>query len=87
MSQQSSRGAAWDKLRLKCLDRDGWVCAYCGKHLEGKDATADHIIAKENGGKDELTNLVSACRKCNGEKSDRIMVRMNWFNKKWLNNL
>ena len=60
---------------------------YCGKPLEGKDATADHVIAKENGGKDELTNLLSACRKCNGEKSDRVVVRMNYVNKQWLGRL
>jgi 5-methylcytosine-specific restriction endonuclease McrA len=87
LSKNSSRGAAWEALRLKVLNRDGWVCAYCGKALEGKDATADHIIAKENGGKDEMSNLVSSCRKCNGEKSDRVMVRMNYYNRGWLSNL
>lgn len=84
MSQQSSKGASWDRLRLKVLNRDNWVCSYCGKHLEGADATADHIIAKNNGGEDRLDNLVAACRKCNGTKQDRVLVRMPWYNKDWL---
>ena len=87
MSANSSRGSAWEVLRKRVLERDGWQCQYCGKMLEGSDATADHILAKENGGIDEMSNLVAACRKCNGEKSDRVIVRMNWYNKNWLNSL
>ena len=87
MSQQSSRGAAWEALRLKVLERDAWTCMYCGKHLEGRDATADHILAKENGGKDEMSNLLAACRTCNGTKSDKMVVRMPWYNKTWLGSL
>ena len=87
MSANSSRGAGWEALRKRVLERDAWQCQYCGKHLEGSDATADHILAKENGGIDEMSNLVAACRKCNGEKSDRMLVRMNWVNKNWLQSL
>ena len=64
------RGKEWDTLRIATLNRDGWTCAYCGKHLEGKDAQADHILALENGGENALYNLVAACGKCNGTKSD-----------------
>lgn len=84
MSAGSARGAAWARLRLAVLERDGWVCAYCGKALEGDDATADHIVPRGTGGRDELTNLVAACRRCNGKKSDRELVRANWVNARWL---
>jgi len=87
MAKDSSRGAAWEKLRVKVLNRDNWVCSYCGKHLEGSDATADHIIAKANGGEDRLDNLIAACRKCNGTKQDRVLIRMPWYNKEWLDAL
>lgn len=84
MSRQSSRGAAWNRLRLSVLERDGWVCAYCGKSLEGDDATADHVVPKPAGGRDELSNLVAACRTCNGRKQDRVLERLNWVNPRWI---
>ncbi|GAA2082239.1 hypothetical protein GCM10009840_17940 [Pseudolysinimonas kribbensis] len=84
MSKGSSRGSGWERLRLACLERDGWVCTYCGKALEGDDATADHVTPREAGGRDEMTNLVAACRTCNGRKSDRELMRVDWFNTRWL---
>lgn len=87
MSKQSSRGPEWETLRLATLDRDGWVCQYCGKDLIGDDATADHITPKDLGGVDALWNLVAACRKCNGRKSNHIFIRMPWFNPNYLDRL
>lgn len=87
MSKLSSRGAAWDAVRLQCLDRDGWVCQYCGKHLIGSDATADHLTPRSQGGVDELWNLLAACRKCNGHRQDRVLIRTNYFNRAWLDRL
>ena len=83
MSKISSRGTSWDALRLKVLDRDGWTCNYCGKHLEGSDGTADHVVPKNLGGEDRLDNLVAACRKCNGSKQDRTLIRMDYRNPRW----
>lgn len=79
MSKLSSQGAKWDSTRLYVLQRDGFVCAYCGKHLEGKDATADHIVAKANGGTDDAWNLVASCVSCNGRKSDKVIERRLWL--------
>ena len=88
MSEQSSRGAAWQKVRLAVLDRDGWICTACGKPLDGPDATVDHVIPKNLGGTDDEDNLVAMCRTCNGRKSDRIEpIRQNWFNPRWLTHL
>lgn len=87
MSEQSSRGPKWDALRKRVLDRDGWTCVYCGKALEGKDATADHIIPKDMGGEDIESNLVASCRSDNGRKSNKVMLRMPWVNPKWLDSL
>jgi 5-methylcytosine-specific restriction endonuclease McrA len=87
MSAGSSRGAAWNALRLQVLDRDGWVCSYCARAIEGYDATVDHILAVNNGGTDDLGNLTSACRSCNGSKSDREIRRVAGFNSNWLSRL
>ena len=87
MSKQSSRGSEWAATRLRVLNRDGWICVYCGKHLEGDDATADHVIPKDAGGTDDDSNLVASCRADNGRKSNKTMIRMNWFNPNWLESL
>ena len=84
MSVGSSRGAAWEAVRRAVLERDGWQCSYCHKHLEGRDATVDHIVPKAAGGTDEADNLVAACRRCNGIKSDQLVARMPWYNPNWL---
>lgn len=84
MSKQSSRGTQWEATRLRVLDRDGWICMYCAKPLEGMDATADHITPKDAGGEDIDTNLIAACRACNGRKSNKVLIRMPWINRNWL---
>ncbi len=81
MSKQSSRGAAWEALRQKVLTRDGWVCAYCGSP---EATTVDHIVPKSAGGKDVEGNLVAACRRCNGLKSDKPLIRIPYRNDRWL---
>ncbi|MBD8466801.1 HNH endonuclease [Plantibacter sp. CFBP 8798] len=73
-------GAAWDSLRLQCLERDGYICGYCGN--EGNEA--DHIIPTNKGGQDELSNLITACKKCNGTKQDRTIQRTLYVNQRWL---
>lgn len=91
MSEQSSRGTAWNAVRLFVLDRDGWVCQYCRKELAGDDATADHIVSKDRwkregreGDVDDPTNLVAACRSCNSSKQDSdTLPRRNYYNPRW----
>jgi 5-methylcytosine-specific restriction endonuclease McrA len=65
-------------------------CHYCGiKTILHKDmkkystgyenwhrlATLDHKIAQANGGKDEDSNYVLACHRCNNEKSNKFTYR------------
>lgn len=80
MSKQSSRGPKWDALRERVLDRDGAICAYCGLHA----TTADHVVPKDAGGKDEMDNLVACCITCNGRKSNHLLQRVSGANPKWL---
>ena len=88
MSKHSARGAAWEAQRKRVLDRDGWVCTSCGKALEGADATVDHIepIADDPDRIYEDHELASMCRRCNGIKQDRVLVRLAWFNPRWFTN-
>lgn len=91
MSEQSSRGPEWAATRLRVLERDAWQCQYCGKPLEGDDATVDHIVSKETwrregrpGSPDTDDNLRAACRSCNSSKGDRDnLPRINYYNPRW----
>lgn len=83
MSAGSRRGAAWNAIRKQVLERDNYTCVYCGNEA----TEADHIIPVAKGGTDTMDNLVAACKKDNGTKQDRTEIRLNWFNKNWLQNL
>ncbi|WP_019060974.1 HNH endonuclease [Streptomyces prunicolor] len=84
MSQHSSKGAKWEALRLQVLQRDQYVCQLQFGDCEGQATQVDHIIAKNNGGTDTLDNLQAACRKCNGRKQDKDVVRTTYINRRWL---
>lgn len=49
--------------------RDNFECVYCGDNNR-KTLTLDHVVPQSKGGKDSWDNLVTACRRCNGEKSN-----------------
>jgi 5-methylcytosine-specific restriction endonuclease McrA len=60
------------------LKRDRWTCGYCG----GKADTVDHVLPESRRGGFTWENLISACRKCNGDKADRTPeeagMRLRW---------
>lgn len=49
--------------------RDHFKCVYCGDD-ERETLTLDHVQPRSKGGVDAWNNLVTACRRCNIEKSD-----------------
>lgn len=55
------RGAVSSKTEGKCF--------YCGD----TGTEIDHIVAKAKGGNDKLSNLVMACRSCNGAKREKTI--------------
>lgn len=57
-------GGAWDKLRLRILERDGYLCQMCkaeGRVNEAK--VVDHRTPKAKGGTDDMANLWSLCKR------------------------
>jgi 5-methylcytosine-specific restriction endonuclease McrA len=52
---------AWRAVRLAVLERDGYVCHWCGRPAD----TVDHLLARARGGGDDPANLVAACQTCN----------------------
>lgn len=58
-----------DHIKHDVWARDGGSCVRCGSHdyLE-----FDHIIPFTRGGANTVNNIQILCRRCNGEKSDRV---------------
>lgn len=60
--------------RLAIYIRDSFACVYCEQDLRNArpmDITLDHLVAQTNGGTNQATNLVTACRKCNCSRQDK----------------
>ena len=77
----------WKQLSKKVVERDGGQCAYCPTNTltPGAVMGADHIIPVNvwPEGEFEESNLVCACRTCNGRKQDRLLMRTTWIDDKY----
>lgn len=64
-------------LRFLTFSRDEFTCKYCGRTpLEDKvKLQCDHIVPVSRGGKDVLSNLITACEDCNQGKTDSMLVK------------
>jgi 5-methylcytosine-specific restriction endonuclease McrA len=51
--------------------RDGNICMYCGERFRARDLSRDHIRPVSQGGQDEWTNVITACKRCNHHKAGR----------------
>jgi len=61
-----------DEFISLCKEHD-WKCAYCGKKLNSKTITRDHIVPLTKGGNDYIENIAPACLHCNVSKSNKII--------------
>lgn len=75
-------GAAWQKLRVKILDRDDWSCQVRGLgcvpdlRMGTRNATVDHIQPLALGGTDDPSNLRACCWTCNSRLGAQLGGRM-----------
>ena len=53
--------------------RDRRICGYCGERFALRYLTRDHILPISRGGKDDWTNCVTACHKCNCTKGNKLL--------------
>ncbi len=53
--------------------RDLSVCLYCGKRFSDGELTRDHLVPLSRRGRDAWDNVVSACKRCNHYKGDRLL--------------
>ena len=56
------------------LERDDYVCAYCGELAD----QVDHVIPKRHGGLNFPNNLVASCARCNGLKGTSCSNCPEW---------
>ncbi len=68
---------AWQVMRARCIRGDNRACVACGATDERLYAA--HIVDRNDGGLDQLDNLVTLCATCNGrdtaEKAKRKRER------------
>lgn len=57
--------------------RDNHLCLYCGGHFSAHDLSRDHVIPIVKGGRDNWTNVVTACKQCNSNKGGRTPEQAN----------
>ena len=62
---ENGGGKARRRLRRAIIERDGADCWLCGNEMPMQDRTVEHLIAKSNGGTDELDNLALCHEACN----------------------
>ncbi|WPL19754.1 HNH endonuclease [Thiorhodovibrio winogradskyi] len=53
------------------FQRDGHLCLYCGGHFSDRQLSRDHVRPISQGGRNEWTNVVTACVRCNNYKAGR----------------
>lgn len=63
----------WRKRRNECYQRDNWTCLDCEtmcvnttKKDKSRVIQCHHLVARRDGGSDELSNLVTLCARCHG---------------------
>lgn len=64
-------------LRLAIYLRDSFRCLYCCADLHSadpRDITLDHLTPKVDGGSNDPSNLVTACRSCNCSRQDKSLL-------------
>ncbi|MFN0223156.1 MULTISPECIES: HNH endonuclease [Paenibacillus] len=56
-----------DDFRVMILERDRYICRYCGEYGD----TIDHIVPRAKGGHTTPVNCVCSCYACNQSKADQ----------------
>lgn len=63
------------RVRREIYEKYGGRCAYCGNPIQYEEMEIDHLIPLRNGGADDVTNYMPACRPCNFYKGTSTIER------------
>ena len=69
--RKKSKGYVSGTTRYEVLKNAKYRCELCGISADVKALEVDHIIPRNNGGSDDITNFQSLCYSCNATKRDR----------------
>lgn len=69
--RKKSKGYVPGTIRYEVFKRAKHRCELCGISAEEKALEVDHIIPKNCGGADDITNFQALCYSCNATKRDR----------------
>ncbi len=69
--RRKSAGYVSGTLRYEVLKRAAFRCELCGASAEDHALEVDHIVPRNAGGSDDLSNLQALCYSCNAMKRDR----------------
>lgn len=69
-------------IQQKVWSADGCQCYYCGAKMGRALLTIDHFVPLELGGKNDESNYLTACRKCNKDKGNTDPI--SWCERKGL---
>jgi len=81
-SVMAKRKAISTRTRFEVFKRDSFKCQYCGSSAPDVLLEVDHINPVANGGTNDILNLITACEKCNGGKSDKLLSANDAMDKK-----
>ena len=59
--------------RKNVLVRDHYTCQYCRGEFPTAQLTLDHVIPISRGGATNWENVVTACKKCNNKKGNKML--------------
>jgi 5-methylcytosine-specific restriction enzyme A len=73
-----------EKLKAQELRKSQWwkrkraegVCYFCGKKVQPKELTMEHVVPIIRGGTTSKGNLVPACKECNSKK--KYLLPIEW---------
>lgn len=69
--RRKSSGYISGTLRYEVLKRAKFRCELCGISASEKALEVDHIVPRNHGGRDDLSNFQALCFSCNAMKRDR----------------
>lgn len=69
--RRKSAGYISGNLRYEVLKRAKFRCELCGISAYEKALEVDHIVPRNHGGSDDISNLQALCYSCNAMKRDR----------------
>ena len=62
-------------IKVRVLTRAKGRCECCGAHEHQRALEVDHIVPRNQGGSDDLSNLQALCFRCNAGKRDAVCLR------------